>query len=543
MTKAVQYFIDEVVSGRNAAPFVWLLALLGAMELASLGATAWRNVLQRRIQEQAARDLMTEMFGQLRRLGFAHYERHPAGETLGLFQTEVLSAVRLFREYVPEILRYALTLLALLGLILHLSWQLSAWIVPFFLSYYLIGPYFEKRASLWAKEANKQRRQTNRGLYDVVSALQENRAYGTARWGVGRVVEQLRELHETMLRQYFHAYMRGTVRRVTTGLGAVAVFAYGIALVREGALSVGGFVAYSIFYFQVMRALTVIVTLMTEQRIVLQQAESLYAFMKSEPQVKEPEQPVFLPEVRGEIEFRNVRFGYPERPETVRGFSLRAAPGSKIALIGESGGGKSTILKLIARFYDPQEGEVLLDGVPLTRLSFVQLRSSIGYVFQETYLFGGTVRENIRFGQPDADDAAVEAAARAAYAHDFIARLPDGYDTIVGERGLKLSGGQKQRIAIARLFVKNPAIVLLDEATSALDNASEQEVQRALDSLLAGRTTIAVAHRLSTVRDFDRLVVFDEGRIAEEGTYDELLAGGERLNALLYGAGWRTAHE
>jgi ATP-binding cassette, subfamily B, bacterial len=204
-------------------------------------------------------------------------------------------------------------------------------------------------------------------------------------------------------------------------------------------------------------------------------------------------------------------------------------------LVGTSGNGKSTLLKLVGRFYDPQEGEITLDGISLRELSLKQIRESMGFVFQETYLFGTTIQENIRFGHPSATDEEVIAAAKAAYAHDFIQQFPQGYETFVGERGVKLSGGQQQRISIARMFIKNPRIVLLDEATSALDNVSEWEIQRALHKLFEGRTTITIAHRLSTVKDFDRIVVVDNGGIAEVGTYDELIEQRGALYRLVEG--------
>src|SRR5690606_15208483 len=222
--------------------------------------------------------------------------------------------------------------------------------------------------------------------------------------------------------------------------------------------------------------------------------------------------------------FDNVSFGYQDRPGVIRHFSLDIQPGEKVAFVGFSGGGKTTLMKLIGRFYDPDEGEIRLDGVPIRDLPLADLRNAIGYVFQETYLFGSSVKENIRFGKPNATDEEIIEAAKAAFAHDFIMALPDGYDTIVGERGIKLSGGQRQRIAIARMIIKQPAVVLLDEATSALDNVSEREVQRALDNVLAGRTVSAIDHRLSTVKHFDRIVFIKDGRIAEIGSYDELIA-------------------
>lgn len=182
------------------------------------------------------------------------------------------------------------------------------------------------------------------------------------------------------------------------------------------------------------------------------------------------------------------------------------------------------MLKLLGRFYDPNKGDILLDGVSLTKLQLSQIRESVGYVFQETYLFGTSVRENIRFGDPNATDSQIEEAAKAAFAHDFITELENGYDTLIGERGIKLSGGQKQRISLARMFLKNPSIILLDEATSALDNVSEVEVQRAFDTLLKGKTTFTVAHRLSTIQDYDQIIVLDQGKAAEQGTFEELMA-------------------
>ncbi len=191
--------------------------------------------------------------------------------------------------------------------------------------------------------------------------------------------------------------------------------------------------------------------------------------------------------------------------------------------MGASGNGKSTVLKLLDRFYDPQEGDITLEGVSLKNLSLSQLRNSIGYVFQETYLFGSSIKENIRFGNPDATDEEVIQAAKAAYAHEFIMETEQQYETLVGERGIKLSGGQKQRIAIARMFIKNPAILLLDEATSALDNVSEAYIKKALDQLSKGRTTIAIAHRISTIMDYDKIVYVQDGKAAEIGTYEELI--------------------
>ena len=257
--------------------------------------------------------------------------------------------------------------------------------------------------------------------------------------------------------------------------------------------------------------------------------ERLVEILHAQDSVTDPAAPVALSRpVRGEIAFRDVTFRYPARPQqsALDGVSLRVQPGETVALVGPSGAGKTTILQLLMRFYDPQAGEITLDGVPLTAMARGDFRRALALVPQDPVIFAASARENIRFGRPEATDAEVEAAARAAAAHDFLAALPQGYDTYLGERGVMLSGGQRQRVAIARAILRDAPVLLLDEATSALDAESERAVQAAVERLAQGRTTLVVAHRLATVKKADRIVVFDKGRIVAEGRHDDLVAEG-----------------
>lgn len=522
--KFIQYFIDVIVPEKNTQMFFKLLGGTVGLLAIMIYLSTVRNNLQRIVQEKASRDIHFRIFQHLRKLGFSYFEKTPIGETLSLMNTEVTAVQNLYRQFIPFMIQEAIFSILAIFILFTMNVKLALIIIPAFLLYYVVGPRFERKASLLSKELSTNRIALNKKIYETISSLLEVRAYSSEKWENVRLNDKVQTYNQSMIMAYLYAYIRGTVRRLSYYAGAIAILIYGSILVRSNNLTVGEFSAFLLYYFTAMHRLTAVITSMTEQRVLMYQVDKIYQLMKIKPEITDPEHPVLLSDIKGKIEFKNVHFRYPASEDIIKGFNLTVKPGERIAFVGTSGNGKSTLLKLLGRFYDPTKGDILLDGVSLKDLKISQIRDSIGYVFQETYLFGSSVKENIRFGNPGATDEQIEEAAKAAYAHDFILKLENGYDTLIGERGIKLSGGQKQRISLARMFLKDPKIILLDEATSALDNVSEVEVQRALDTLLNGKTTLTVAHRLSTIQDYDQIIVVDQGQAAEKGTYEELMA-------------------
>lgn len=522
----IKILIDEIVPNKNIRYFVVLSVGLIAIIILMIFASMYKNKLQSIIAELTCKDIQQLIFQHLRRLGISYFERNSVGSILSIFQSEVAAVQNVYREYMAYIIKELLIVCICLPIMIKINYRLSLVLIPGFLFYSIFGSYFTGKAFKATRSLIESRKTFNKKIYDSISGLLEIRASNAYKKNLIQLMESHKIYNHHAVASNFLTYMRGFSRRIVMFFGAVFLFIYGSILVTRNELSIGEFVSFILYYFIVIESLTLLIIYATEQRLVLLQAEVIYNLININPDVQEncnlskiPDQPT----IKGEITFRDVYFSYPNRKCILNGIDFTIKAGEKVAIVGTTGHGKSTIIKLISRFYDPSEGNILIDGISIKTYPLDVLRDSIGVVFQETYLFGTSIKENILFGNPLATEEEMIASAKAALAHDFVMGLPEQYNTIIGERGMKLSGGQKQRISLARIFLKNPRVILLDEATSGLDNLTELAVKEQMEKHFRNNTVISIAHRLSTITNFDQIIVVHLGKVIEIGNYFKLI--------------------
>jgi ATP-binding cassette, subfamily B, bacterial len=490
----------------------------------------WQTWLSNRIGQDVMHDLRASVYAHLQRLSLAFFTRTRTGEVQSRIANDIGGVQSVVTSTATSIVSNATTVIATSFAMLFLNWQLA--LVAFGLI-----PIFV----LLTRRVGQQRREITRikqgSLADISTLVEESLSVSGVMLGktMGQgdvLTERFRtesarlaglELRQRMAGRWVMSSIQTTFAVMPALIYAVA----GHAMANGWTdVSVGTLVAFTTMQTRLFFPVGSLLGVQADVQSSLALFDRIFEYLDLPIDIRERENAVDLPResVRGEVRLEGVAFAYePGRP-VLQDVSFTADPGSKVAIVGETGSGKTTLGYLIARLYDVSEGAVLLDGTDVRDLTFASLRRVVGVVSQDTYLFHGSVRENLRFARPDATDEQLEQAATAARIHDHLASLPEGYDTIVGERGYRFSGGEKQRLAIARAILRDPAVLVLDEATSALDVETERLVQQALDGLVAGRTTIVIAHRLSTIRDSDLILVLDHGRILERGTHEELLA-------------------
>jgi len=506
----------------------YFAAALGIAGLLALG-TAVRYYFVTRLGERVVADIRRAVFDRVLSLSPAWFEKLLTGEVLSRITTDTTLILSVIGSSVSVALRNILMLVGGLVLLMLTSAKLTGLVLLIVPAVVVPIVVLGRRLRGLSRESQDWIANSSGSASEALSSVQTVQAYTHE----GRTRDAFAEVTE---KSFDAARKRIGTRALMTAIviflafsGVVGVLWIGAHDVRAGAMTPGELVQFLIYAVMVAGAVGALSEIWGELQRAAGATERLVEMLQAVDTVQDPAHPVALPQpVRGAIALEGVVFRYPARPETpaLDGVTLRVEPGQTVALVGPSGAGKSTVLQMLLRFYDPQAGRITLDGIDLRDMARGEFRRAMALVPQDPVIFAASARENIRFGRPDATDAEVQAAAEAAAAAEFIDRLPQGYDTWLGERGVMLSGGQKQRIAIARAILRDARVLLLDEATSALDAESERAVQVAVDRLAEGRTLLVVAHRLATVKRADLIVVFDQGRIAATGTHDALVAEG-----------------
>lgn len=532
----VKVIIDDVIQENQFPLLPWVLGGLvlayGCKNVANSLRIRFNNILEQRVVFQ----LRQHVFHALQRLSISFYEDRSTGEIMSRIMNDTEHVERIFIDGLEGMLTASLTLIGITVVLFAVNWKLALLALIPIPILMISAVKFSRRVHGYYHEIRKNTSDLSGYLQDALSGIRETMAFNRHAFERERFDTRNREVSRSNLKAMvlWSVYSPGMI--FLGAMGTVLVLWIGSTEVAQGHLKVGElvmFVAYlALFYVPVNQIHSVNHML----QHALAASERIFDILDTKPEVEDrPGVVAPAARFRGDVQFAGVDFFYQSGTQVLHGVSLGVEAGERVALVGPSGAGKSTIIKLLMRFYDVRGGVLALDGIDVRNMPLAFLRSQIGLVQQEPFLFNGTVRENIVYGNLDATDHAIEQVAVAARAHEFIMELPEQYNTWIGERGVKLSVGQKQRVAIARVLLKNPPIVVFDEATSNIDTETEVKIREAVTALTQGRTTIFIAHRLATMQQVDRIIVLERGRVVEEGTHAELL-GEKGLYANLYEA-------
>ncbi|HVW47747.1 MAG TPA: ABC transporter ATP-binding protein [Solirubrobacterales bacterium] len=525
--------VDGVIVEGHESLLPWLIALLLVGLGAFLGAHL-RRFRGGRVALGVQYDLRNEMQAHLQRMDFANLDRMPTGQLVARASSDT-TLVQGLLMFIPLMSGNVLLMLLSLGVMLWLSPPLA--LVSLVIAPALLLVSYRMRTKIYPATWDAQQREGEviQIVDEAVNGVRVVKAFGQERRELERVADASEDLYGSQMRAVRLTSRYQPLMQAIPGLGQVAILAFGGWLALRGDISLGTFLAFTTYVGQLVAPTRQLAGLLAIGQQARAGVERIFQLLDHEPDIQDAPDAVDLPPVAGDIDFVDVHFGYDERREALAGFDLQVRAGERVAIVGPSGSGKTTATLLVSRFYDPDRGAVLVDGRDVRGVTLHSLRSQVGMVFEESFLFSDTVKANIAYGRPGAGDAEIEAAARVAQAHDFIAALPRGYDSVVGERGLTLSGGQRQRIALARAILQDPRILILDDATSAVDARTEEAINEGLREVMADRTTLLVAHRRSTLHLADRVVVVDEGRVIDEGTHEELYERSAVYRGLLTG--------
>jgi ATP-binding cassette, subfamily B, multidrug efflux pump len=516
--------IDKYIIPKNVSGLWQVVVIYGLILVVNWVANYYNTYLSTLNGQKITFTLRQHLFEHLQTLSFGFFDRRKAGKIMSRLTNDINALNQFFTSGILNVASDLIILCGIIGLMLSMSWKLA-------LVTFLTLPLIIFTAAGMRVRVMGAFRETRNKIAEVNSSLQENIS------GV-RVVqaftrEDINLLNfERINQENYKANLRAATLlavfvpmvEMSAALGTVLVIWYGSRLVLAGEVTVGVLAAFLGFVTRFYSPIRDLSTVWGTLQSAMASSERLFEILDTKSDIVEGDRTLDSEHVQGEVTFREVSFSYDGENKVLDEINLTAHPGQRIALVGPTGAGKTSIINLIGRFYEPDSGQVLIDGVNIGKLDFKSLRSIVGVVLQDTFIFAGTVRENIAFGCPEATQEQIERVSKLTGAHEFIVKLPEGYDSQVQERGVKLSTGQRQLLAFARALLANPRILILDEATSSIDVQSEQEIQHALDLVMKGRTCFIVAHRLSTIREADSILVIDEGRIVEEGKHEDLLS-------------------
>lgn len=529
---SLAFLIDNAIMPKDATMFAIIVGCLFGGFLLTACSQVSRDYLYGWLGSRVLGDLREKLFSHLQRMSPGFFSRTNSTDLVARFSSDLAAVENAIILGMPAAMIACLQIVLSTTILVLLDWRLAS-IVVLGLPLCLIGPrLLGPRATAASYRLRTETAALSASVHEAVSAHSVVRAFSLQEALRAAFAGQSRRLTALAGRFIFLSYSTERAPNVSMQLFSLAVIGGGGWLAYTGVFSIGDLVAFNALYVNVAASVLGLTSISAELLQATGGMQRIQEVLVQTPEVVSSPQAVTLPLPLKAIDVENVGFGYLAGQSNLVDVSYRIPAGSRVAFVGPSGSGKSTNLNLIMRFYDPDKGRVLIDGHDLRDVSHASLYDLMGVVFQESFLFDTSIRENIRMGRPGASDAEVEAASRLAELHDIVARLPEGYDTPVGERGANLSGGQRQRVAIARALIRNPGVIVLDEATSALDPATEQAVNQTLERVSKGRTVLAVTHRLETITGYDLILVFDQGRLVEQGTHDELLRRAGRYASL-----------